>query len=49
MSADGGLGMLLGELLTVLLHDLPTRIVLDGGVGRVLEMAETNLRTTPVP
>ena len=26
-----------------------TRIVLDGGVGRMLEMAETNLRTMPVP
>ncbi|MEU3624977.1 pyruvate oxidase [Amycolatopsis coloradensis] len=27
MSGDGGLGMLLGELLTVVLHDLPVKIV----------------------
>ncbi|MEV7555991.1 pyruvate dehydrogenase [Amycolatopsis sp. NPDC089917] len=27
MSGDGGLGMLLGELLTVALHDLPVKIV----------------------
>jgi pyruvate dehydrogenase (quinone) len=27
MSGDGGLGMLLGELLTVRLHDLPVKIV----------------------
>jgi pyruvate dehydrogenase (quinone) len=26
-----------------------TRIVLDGGVGRMLEMAESNLRNVPVP
>ena len=27
ISGDGGLGMLLGELLTVALHDLPIKII----------------------
>lgn len=41
MSGDGGLGMLLGELLTVRLHDLPVKIVLfnNASLGMVkLEM-----------
>lgn len=41
MSGDGGLGMLLGELLTVRLHDLGTKIVLfnNSSLGMVkLEM-----------
>lgn len=37
MSGDGGLGMLLGELLTVALHDLPVKIVAfnDSSLGMV--------------
>lgn len=41
MSGDGGLGMLLGELLTVKLHDLPIKIVVfnNSSLGMVkLEM-----------
>jgi pyruvate dehydrogenase (quinone) len=41
MSGDGGLGMLLGELLTVALHRLPVKIVLsdNSSLGMVkLEM-----------
>jgi pyruvate dehydrogenase (quinone) len=41
MSGDGGLGMLLGELLTVALHDLPVKIVVfnNSSLGMVkLEM-----------
>lgn len=41
MSGDGGLGMLLGELLTVKLHDLPVKIVVfnNSSLGMVkLEM-----------
>lgn len=41
MSGDGGLGMLLGELLTVKLHDLPVKIIVfdNSSLGMVkLEM-----------
>lgn len=41
MSGDGGLGMLLGELLTVRLHDLPVKIIVfnNSSLGMVkLEM-----------
>jgi pyruvate dehydrogenase (quinone) len=41
MSGDGGLGMLLGELLTVSLHELPVKIVVfnNSSLGMVkLEM-----------
>lgn len=41
MSGDGGLGMLLGELLTVRLHDLPVKIIVfnNASLGMVkLEM-----------
>jgi pyruvate dehydrogenase (quinone) len=49
MSGAGGLGMLLGELLTVALHRLPVKIVLTGGVGRMLELARSNARNIPHP
>jgi pyruvate dehydrogenase (quinone) len=41
MSGDGGLGMLLGELLTVAMHELPIKIVVfnNGALGMIrLEM-----------
>ncbi|WP_181777648.1 pyruvate dehydrogenase [Amycolatopsis pittospori] len=46
MSGDGGLGMLLGELLTVVLHDLPVKIVTfnNSSLGMVkLEMLVAGL------
>jgi pyruvate dehydrogenase (quinone) len=46
MSGDGGLGMLLGELLTVVLHRLPVKIVTfnNSSLGMVkLEMLVTGL------
>jgi pyruvate dehydrogenase (quinone) len=46
MSGDGGLGMLLGELLTVRLHDLPVKIVTfnNSSLGMVkLEMLVAGL------
>jgi pyruvate dehydrogenase (quinone) len=46
MSGDGGLGMLLGELLTVVLHDLPIKIVTfnNASLGMVkLEMLVSGL------
>lgn len=47
MSGDGGLGMLLGELLTVKLHNLPIKIVVfnNSSLGMVkLEMLVQGLR-----
>jgi pyruvate dehydrogenase (quinone) len=44
MSGDGGLGMLLGELLTVALHELPVKIIAfnNSSLGMVkLEMLAT--------
>jgi pyruvate dehydrogenase (quinone) len=46
MSGDGGLGMLLGELLTVVLHKLPVKIVVfnNSSLGMVkLEMLVTGI------
>jgi pyruvate dehydrogenase (quinone) len=46
MSGDGGLGMLLGELLTVAMYDLPVKIVVfnNGALGMVkLEMMQDGL------
>jgi len=49
MSGDGGLGMLLGELLTVALHRLPVKIITfnNSSLGMVkLEMLVAGLPTS---
>ncbi|HWR46272.1 MAG TPA: pyruvate dehydrogenase, partial [Pseudonocardiaceae bacterium] len=47
MSGDGGLGMLMGELLTVVLHELPVKIVLFN--NSALDMVKLEMLVDGLP